>query len=117
MRAKANARVIAAGVLTRVLKERQFLDTCLTDALSNVTEARERSLAQELCYGVLRWLPRLEAALNELHELPVRRRDLDVNVLLLLGIYQLEHTRIPAHAAVAETVAVTRSLGMLRLPV
>lgn len=107
----SNPRVIAAKVLTRVMKDHQFLEMSLSDALSVVTDARERSLAQELCYGVLRWLPRLQRTLNELLEKPIRRRDLDINVLLLLGMYQLEHTRIPPHAAVAETVALTRLLG------
>ena len=105
------ARVIAAAVLTRVLKDRQLLDRCLSDALSTVTDTRERSLAYELCYGVLRWLPRLNGIVTELLDRPVRRRDLDLNVLLLLGLYQLAYTRIPPHAAVAETVALTRHLG------
>ena len=109
--ARTNARVVAAKVLIQVFEERRFLDACLASALSDLTEARERSLAQELCYGVLRWLPRLQGALGKLLERPVRRRDTDVNVLLLLGLYQLEYTRIPAHAAVAETVAATRALG------
>ena len=108
---RANPRIVAAKVLTRVLKEHQLLDICLNDALPRITDPRERSLAQELCYGVLRWLPRLQGELSQLLDRPVRRRDLDVNVLLLLGLYQLSHTRIPDHAAVTETVAATRVLG------
>ena len=105
-----NARVVAAKVLTRVFEERELLDNCLAGGLSVLSETRERSLAQQLCYGVLRWLPRLQSVLGELLERPIRRRDTDVNVLLLLGLYQLEYTRIPAHAAVAETVAASRVL-------
>ena len=106
-----NVRVLATEVLTRVLKEQLFLDISLNRVLSRMTDPRERSLIQELCYGVLRWLPRLQRVLAQLLEKPVRRRDLDVNCLLLLGLYQLEHTRIPDHAAVTETVAATRILG------
>ena len=107
----ASARIVAANVLVRVLKNYQQLDVCLADALPQIKEARDRALTQELCYGVLRWLPQLQNVVTQLLDRPVRRRDLDVSVLLLLGLYQLEHTRIPAHAAVAETVDATRTLG------
>ena len=105
------ARLVAAKVLTQVIKERKFLDICLNHTLPRLADPRERSLAQNLCYGVLRWLPRLQSVLAHLMVKPMRRRDLDVNCLLLLGLYQIEHTRIPNRAAVAESVSATRALG------
>jgi len=41
---------------------------------------------------------------------PLRAKDSDIQALLLLGLYQLLHTRIPDHAALGETVEVTRFL-------
>jgi 16S rRNA (cytosine967-C5)-methyltransferase len=41
---------------------------------------------------------------------PLRAKESDIQALLLLGLYQLLHTRIPDHAALGETVEVTRYL-------
>jgi 16S rRNA (cytosine967-C5)-methyltransferase len=71
--------------------------------LAQVAE-RDRSLLQQLCYGTLRHAPRLEALLEGLLNKPLRDKDSDIQGLLLCGLYQLENTRIPDHAAVASTV-------------
>jgi 16S rRNA (cytosine967-C5)-methyltransferase len=72
---------------------------------------RDRALLQELCYGVLRWYFRLQAISGQLLERPLKKRDRDVELLILLGLYQLLYLRIPAHAAVAETVETARAMG------
>jgi 16S rRNA (cytosine967-C5)-methyltransferase len=77
-------------------------------ALSN---ARDRALVQELSYGTLRLLPRLEALTAGLMHKPVKAADRDLEALVLIGLYQLIATRIPAHAAVAATVAAAKSQG------
>jgi 16S rRNA (cytosine967-C5)-methyltransferase len=71
----------------------------------------ERALTQELCYGVLRYYPRLAYLAARLLNKPLKRKDLDVQQLILIGLYQLIYLKVPAHAAVAETVAATRLLG------
>ncbi|MDX1514125.1 MAG: 16S rRNA (cytosine(967)-C(5))-methyltransferase RsmB [Gammaproteobacteria bacterium] len=86
------------------------LSASLELACGGLSGPRERRLARELAYGVMRWWPRLAATLAELLDHPLKRKDLDIEVLILLGLYQLLYTRIPPHAAVAETVAMTRSL-------
>lgn len=68
-------------------------------------------MVQELCYGVLRWWLRLRWMANSLLERPLKQRDKDLEVLILIGIYQLLYMRIPTHAAVAETVEGARNLG------
>ncbi|TFH87008.1 16S rRNA (cytosine(967)-C(5))-methyltransferase RsmB [Billgrantia azerbaijanica] len=73
--------------------------------------ARDRALFKALCYGTCRTLPRLEALADRLLKSPFKRRDADVQALLLLGIYQLLYLRIPAHAAVGETAGAARLLG------
>lgn len=42
---------------------------------------------------------------------PLRKQDKVLQPLILVGLYQILYTRIPAHAAVAETVEATRLLG------
>jgi 16S rRNA (cytosine967-C5)-methyltransferase len=74
-------------------------------------EPRDRGLLRELCYGSLRQAPRLQAFLEQLLDKPLKERDRDIQGLLWCGLYQLECTRIPDHAAVAATVGATRALG------
>ncbi len=103
-----NPRQAAVNTLLQVLKHRETLTSALTrpDRLS--LNPRDQAFVQELCFGVLRWFPRLEAILAHLVERPLRIKDLDIQVILLLGIYQVLYTRIPPYAAVAETVSLTR---------
>lgn len=72
---------------------------------------RDRGLLKELCYGTCRRLPRLEALANQLLKQPFKKRDSDIQALLLVGMYQLLYMRIPAHAAVGETAGAARLLG------
>jgi 16S rRNA (cytosine967-C5)-methyltransferase len=71
---------------------------------------RDRSLFRQLCYGTLRAYPKLNGVVAQLLKKPMKEKDSDVLMLLLLGIYQLSETRIPDHAAVSATVAATRAL-------
>lgn len=104
-----NVRASAARVLGRVLGEGQSLAAVLPPLLAEV-DARDRGLLQELCYGVCRWQPQLQALLTALLERPLAPNEWQVRALLLVGLYQLWHLRIPEHAAVAETVAAARQL-------
>jgi len=97
-------------VLVQVLRHRRSLALVLTPGLSRLG-AEERPLGQELCYGTLRWQPRLAAVADSLLDRPLKDKDSDVYCLILLGLYQLIHTRIPDHAALAETVAAAHGLG------
>lgn len=101
---RAAAALAIAGVL-----EGGSLNQLLPAALETVAE-RDRGLLQQLCYGTLRHYPRLQPQLQQLLSKPLKNRDRDIEALLLLGLYQLEETRVPDHAAVAATVAATRAL-------
>lgn len=83
----------------------------LTDRLAM---AREKScdppLLQEIAYGVCRFYSGLSYLVNRRLQKPFGPRDRDIELLLLVGLFQLLHTRIPDHAALAETVAAARSL-------
>ncbi len=71
----------------------------------------DRALTQELIYGTLRVLPRLEALVGFLLNHPVKPGDRDLEALILVGLYQLAVLDTPEHAAVAATVEATRFLG------
>ncbi len=105
-----DARSIATQILTQVIGHRRSLSDSLDTHLKSLNDARERALAQALCYGVLRWQPRLQALLQRLLRKPFKAKDYDIQVLLLIGLYQHLYLRIPPHAATAATVNVTRTL-------
>jgi 16S rRNA (cytosine967-C5)-methyltransferase len=106
----AAARVAAALIVHSVRDKGRSLTDALGEIEARVTD-RDRPLVQELCYGILRTLPRQEALANALLHKPLRREDRDLQALILVGLYQLADTRIPPHAAVAATVEATRSMG------
>ena len=104
-----DTRAAAARALAAVFSG-QSLNQALPVLLEDVRE-RDRALLQQLCYGTLRSYPRLRALLELLLDKPMKSKDGDVRALLMLGIYQLEETRIPDHAAVAATVGATADLN------
>ena len=104
-----NVRAIAAQVLARVLGEGRSLAEALPPALERVAP-RDRGLLWELCHGVCRWQPEAQFLLDGLLDRPLDPRESTVRALLLTGLYQLHRSRIPDHAAVAETVAAARQL-------
>ena len=98
-----NPRLAAAKALTAVLNGKASLNSSLPLQLDKV-DARDRGLTQDLAFGTARWYPRLSALANKLLQKPFKAADADVEALLLVGLYQLLYTRIPAHAAIGETV-------------
>jgi len=80
-------------------------------ALDEVLGAGTPPLVRELAFGTCRHYFSLRAAVDARLSHPLRDRDQDIYALLLVGLYQLRHTRVPDHAAVSETVAATRVLG------
>jgi 16S rRNA (cytosine967-C5)-methyltransferase len=105
----ADARLTAVRQVAAVL-DGQSLDAVLAAAPA-ATDDRDRALAAELSYGVCRWYFRLDAMVGRLLQRPLKARDRDLHLLLLVGAYQLLHSRIPPHAAVATAVDACRKLG------
>lgn len=96
---------------------------CLTDILSGASLKRQlpideqhvankdRALLRELCYGTLRAYPHLQGIASHLLSKPLKNKDQDIMMLLLLGGYQLTHMRVPDYAAIAATVNAAQALG------
>ena len=101
--ARPNVRVAAVQALLPVVSQQDSLSTSLPKQLDKVPD-QDRALLQELCFGTLRWLTLLEGVRNQLLEKPFKTKDRDIDLLLLVGLYQLHFMRIPAHAAINETV-------------
>ncbi|EGG98529.1 Ribosomal RNA small subunit methyltransferase B [gamma proteobacterium IMCC2047] len=109
MSKRFNLRAHATRILTSVVKNQQSLASLLPYQ-PEILSSQDQALLQELCFGVCRWYQRLNAQIDMLLDKPLKAKDTDVKVLLLLGLYQLEFTRIPAHAAISETVQACKQL-------
>lgn len=107
------ARAIAAAAVHEIMGRGRSLDAVLDQAFSAAASGlgERNALVQELAYGTVRWAIQLASVLNLLLERPLKRKDGDVQALLLVGLYQLIHMRTPRHAAVMETVAAAGQLG------
>ncbi len=102
-----SARQVALEVVRRVADEGAYSNRLLPSALSRSgLDQRDRALATELAYGTLRHVPELDAAIGARAARPIDRMTPGARAALRLGAYQLLHMRIPAHAAVGETVGV-----------
>lgn len=75
-------------------------------------DARDAGLASEIVFGVLRRRAQLDWLIVRTTGRPCERMDPEVLAALRMGIYQLRHLdRVPAHAAVNESVELVRRYG------
>jgi len=103
-----NPRMAALQALSEVLDSNKNLVD--SEALSRLHDGRDNAYARNLVYGVLRWLSALEWFAAELLAKPLRKRDEDIQRLVLLGIQQLWHDQTASHAAINETAECARLL-------
>jgi 16S rRNA (cytosine967-C5)-methyltransferase len=108
----AQVRAKAARVVANVVSNGRSLDAALT--IDPDGSRQERGLLRSLCYDSLRWYLRLDALLARLLARPNQSLAPEVRALAIVGLCQLLYTKIPAHAAVAETVNAARLLGQPR---
>jgi 16S rRNA (cytosine967-C5)-methyltransferase len=102
-----SAREVALEVVRRVTDEGAYSNRVLPGALARSgLDERDRALATELAYGTIRHAPGLDDAIGARAARPVERMTPGARAALRLGAYQILHTRIPAHAAVGETVGI-----------
>lgn len=109
----AASRAAAARIVADVLEHGRSLSQALPQHTEQL-EARDRALVQSLCYGVLRNLPLLNAALKPFLAKPLKKDLVILHHLLLVGAYQLLFMRTSDHAAVSATVEATERLKKRR---
>jgi 16S rRNA (cytosine967-C5)-methyltransferase len=109
--AGAEPRAAAALALFGVRQRGKSLTRVLEHTRLSSQAPAERALTQEMVYGSLRTLPRLEALVSRLLNHPMKPSDKDLESLILIGLYQLIAMGTPEHAAVAATVEAARLLG------
>lgn len=75
------------------------------------SDPRDAAFARHLAYGVLRWLNALEWLAGALLDHPLKRRDLDIHRLILVGLFELWKGDSAQHAAINETAECARVAG------
>ena len=93
-------------MIRRVTDEGAYSNLTLARTLARVRlSERDAAFATELVYGTLRRLIPIDHRLAPLLERPIDTAPKGARAALRLGAYQLQFLRVPAHAAVSETVA------------
>jgi len=93
-----------------VLRDGRSMDTASEAVLINAasSDTRDLSLYQELLKGTCRWFLALQLIIRPYLRKPFKPKDLDLEIILILGLYQILFMRIKDHAAVNESVKLTR---------
>ena len=104
------ARVAALEVLRAVAADDAYANLVLPKRLrAHRLTGRDAALATELAYGALRGRATYDAVLTACVDRPLADLDPAVLDVLRLGSHQLLSMRVPAHAAVSQSVALARS--------
>jgi 16S rRNA (cytosine967-C5)-methyltransferase len=106
------SRLIATQIIQQVLEDKITLSNALNNNDSFINAGKDKALIQEICYGTTRWYIQLEYILNQLLDKRIKKKDLCLKYLMIIGLYQLIYMRIPPHAVVSETVATCKKLNM-----
>ena len=104
-RVPSPARISAFEILLKVEKGGYASDLLLTR--TSQLDSRDAGLATEIVFGVLRRRALLDWRIEELAG--PRKLDIEVRTSLRIGLYQVLYlARVPAHAAVTESVELVR---------
>jgi 16S rRNA (cytosine967-C5)-methyltransferase len=113
VRPVTDARTVALRVLRRVEEGSAYADRALdAEATRAGLDPRERALAAHLALGTITWQRLLDHVVAGVARRDPARLDPVSRAVVRLGAFQLLRSdRIPAHAAVATSVALVRSAG------
>jgi 16S rRNA (cytosine967-C5)-methyltransferase len=105
------ARACSYAVIRRVFEEGAYADRALhAEARRHGLDVRDRALATRLTYGVVQRRATLDHVVEKLTDRPVAKLEPAVLAALRLGVLQLAFfDRVPAHAAVGESVELAKT--------
>jgi len=106
------ARREAFAILLEVEKGAVHADDLLLKPRISVLPSQDRNLCTTLVLGTLRWQIQLDSSIRAYLAKPNARLDPAIRIALRLGAFQLQHLdRIPAHAAIDESVSLAKAAG------
>jgi 16S rRNA (cytosine967-C5)-methyltransferase len=114
--APTRTRLLAVRVLERVQRAGSYADLLLNATLGHsALNVSDRAFATELVYGTLRWRGRIDYLLGKVLDRDLEKLEPLVATALRLGAYQILFSdRVPASAAVDESVRCVRAAGIER---
>lgn len=89
----------------------QSLSVAQTLTIDKLEDKRDRGLANEIVNGVLRWRWQLEYFVSRLLTKPLKPKDNEVQLILLMALYELTECRTPDYAIINEAVELVRKSG------
>ena len=105
------ARSVAAALLVRCEKSRSYANLALDAALKQAAlSGADAALCAALAYGVIERRSTLDYQLDSLLQKPLAQLPAEARAALRLGLYQLFYMqRVPAHAAIHESVELVKA--------
>jgi 16S rRNA (cytosine967-C5)-methyltransferase len=104
--ASQQSRKVALNMLLAVLKDGQSLS--MLNHLGEHLLPRDAAFARMISFGVLRFYQQLEAQLKPLMKKSLKAKDLDVQLVMLMALYQIQYMRVPDYAVVDGAVKYIR---------
>jgi 16S rRNA (cytosine967-C5)-methyltransferase len=102
----------AAFSILKTMESHGHSDNLLRAKIVDTLSETDRKLTTALVLGVLRWQIDLDHCIRQFLKHPNAKLDIEVRIALRLGAFQLMHMdRIPARAAIDESVELTKQAG------
>ena len=113
MEAKAifPARRCALQVLVLVIQQGKNLDQAMQGIIEKQANMKDKPFIQALVYGVLRDYYWLEAAQLSLLAKPLKAKEYEIKMLIMLGLYELKAMKTPPYAVINEVVSLCKVLN------
>ena len=68
-------------------------------------QPQHRALAKQILFGCLRFYHQLKTITDNLLDKPFKSKDIDLELVIIIGLYQLKYLSTPDHAAIPETLS------------
>ncbi len=101
-----STRAVALDAICSVVLNKQSLS-----AYEYLESTNDLSLIKSYVFGTIRFYHHLNDIVTPLLKHSLKKEDLDIHCLMLLGVYQLLHSNVAKHAAIFETVNVTDEIS------
>lgn len=104
------ARLASLKALKQVLAG-QSLSVVQVQTIDLLVDKRDRGLANEIVNGVLRWRWQLEFFIASLLARPLKKKEVEIQLILMMALYELTECRTPDYAIINESVELVRKSG------
>ncbi len=102
-----SAIAATAWIVNEVVVSKKSLPDCIADCQQQINPD-DTAKVQAYCYNILRRYEFYRFIVNALLDKKLKNKDQDIYHLIISGVMLLNEARLPAHAAISETVNVTR---------